>query len=129
MNNSTKPQYAEIEYPFPQADLPVIHCPLCGMGTHDVHEDGSSELTPCLHLAFIFIGDPFTFAYKSEEFEQKVTGKDLKKLSFVKFKKFLQSIGYDNKFLALEISHGGMGGQGTPIWYTDIYGFDYGVVE
>jgi len=129
MKTTTKPQYAAVEYPFPQADLPTVHCPLCGQGTHDVHEDGSSDLTPCPHLTFIFIGDPSTFAYKSEEFAQKVKDKDLKKLSITNFKNFLQSIGYDNKFLALEITHGGMGGHGAPIWMTDVFGFDYGVVE
>jgi len=128
MSTPTKPQYAAIEYAFPQTDLPVVHCPLCGHGTHTVHEDGSSDLTPCPHLAFIYLGDPSTFAFKSEEFEEKVAGKDLKDLTFDNFKKFLQSIGYDNKFLALEVTHGGMGGHGIPIWNTDVYGFDYGII-
>lgn len=129
MSEISKPQYAAVEYPFPQPDLPVIHCPVCGQGTHDVHEDGSSDLTPCPHLSFIFIGDPSTFAYKSHEFQQKVSNKRIKGLSTENFQKFLNKLGYDNKMLALEVTHGGMGGHGLPIWNVDIYGFDYGVVE
>jgi len=125
MNDSSKPQYAAVEYPFPQPDLPVVHCPICGQGTHDLHEDGSSEMNPCPHLTFIFLGEPSAFTYKSEEFSQRITGKKLDNLSFENFKKFLKSLDYDNKLLALEITHGGLAGNGSPIWYTDIFGFDY----
>jgi len=125
MSEPSKPQYAEVEYPFPQADLPIVHCPICGQGTFDRDEDGSSEMTPCPHLAFIFNGEPSIFEYKSEEFSQRITGKDFENLSFKNFRKFLKSLGYDNKMLALEVTHGGFAGNGGAVWYTDIFGFDY----
>ena len=128
MSESSKPQYAAVEYPFLQNDIPIVHCPICGQGTHDRDEDGSSEMTTCPHLAFIFIGEPSCFEYKSEEFEKRVSGKDLDNLSFENFKKFLKSLSYDNKMLALEVTHGGFAGNGGAVWYTDIFGFDYSVI-
>ena len=44
----------------------------------------------------------------------------------MKLRKLLERIGYGNKLLALEITHGGMAC--GPVWYTDVYGFDYGTV-
>ncbi|MFZ4462494.1 MAG: hypothetical protein ACOYN5_01505 [Bacteroidales bacterium] len=128
MSESSKPQYAAVEYPL-QNDFPIVHCPICGQGTHHLNEDGSSEMTPCPHLSFIFIGEPPTFDYTSEEFSQRIKGKKLDNLSYENFKKFLTSLGYDNKMLALEITHGGLADNGGPIWFTDMFGFDYSVIE
>jgi hypothetical protein len=127
MNSSTKPQYAEIEYPFPLEEPPVIYCPLCGNPTYELNDRGEFKVNPCQHLAFIFLGDPSTFAYKSKDFEYRITGKDLKDLSFENFKEFIESLGYDNKFLTLEVTHRGMGNR--RIWYTDNYGFDYALYQ
>ena len=35
--------------------------------------------------------------------------------------------GYGNGLLALEITYGGMAC--GPVWYTDVYGFDFGMLE
>ena len=35
--------------------------------------------------------------------------------------------GYGNGLLALEITYGGMAC--GPVWYTDVYGFNFGVLE
>ena len=118
MNAPKKPQYASVEYPFPLKESPIVWCPICGKATYDIDED---SITPCPHLAFIFIGEDFE--YKSQDFEKRTSGKDLEDLSFENFQEFLESLGYDNKFLAIEITHGGLG-CGTS-WHTDIYGFDY----
>jgi len=34
--------------------------------------------------------------------------------------------GFDNKLLALEVTYGGMGC--GPMWFTDVFGFDYGTL-
>ena len=44
----------------------------------------------------------------------------------MKLRKLLERIGYGNKLLALEITYGGMAC--GPVWYTDVYGFDYETV-
>ena len=128
MSNSSKPQFAAVEYAFPQPDLPVVHCPICGKGTHDVHEDGSSDMTPCAHVAFIFLGEPCTFAYKSDDFDHRIDAKNSEDWSLENFQELLEKLEYDNKMLALEITHGGLSGNGGEIWYMDIYGFDYSVI-
>ncbi len=43
------------------------------------------------------------------------------------FSDYLEVAGYDNKLLAIEVSSGGMAC--GPVWYTDVYGFDYGMIE
>ncbi len=128
MSESSKPQYAAVEYPLLQNEFPTVHCPICGQGTHHLNKDGDIGMTPCPHLAFIFICEPSSFAYKTDEFSQRIKGKKLDNLSFENFKKFLQRLGYDNKMLALEITHGGLADNGGPIWFTDIFGFDYSVI-
>lgn len=125
MSNPTKPQYAAVEYAFPQPDLPVVHCPICGKGTHDVHEDGSSDMTPCTHLSFIYFNDQGLFTYKSNDFTERIKDQDLDDLSFENFEEFLANIKYDNKMLAIEVTHSGMADNGGRSWRTDIYGFDY----
>jgi len=124
MSESSKPQYAAVEY-FPLAEPPVIHCPICGQGTHQTHEDGSSVMTPCPHLSFIFFSDQAIFAYKSIDFTERIQDQDLDDLSFENFEEFLEEIGYDNKMLAIEATSGGMADNGGGSWRTDIYGFDY----
>jgi len=125
MSESSKPQYASVEYPFPLNETPIIHCPICGQGTYSVKKDGSSEMTPCPHLTFIFFSDQATFAYKCPDFTERIHDQDLDDLSYENFEEFLEEIGYDNKMLAIEVTHGGMADNGGGSWRTDIYGFDY----
>jgi len=51
---------------------------------------------------------------------------DTENLSFETFKKVLKAAGYKNELLALEITYGGMAT--GPAWYTDVFGFDYGIL-
>jgi hypothetical protein len=128
MSESSKPQYAAVEYPFPLAETPVIHCPICGQGTYKVQQDGSSEMTPCEHLTFIYFNDQGIFAYKNIDFTERIRDRDLDDLSFENFEEFLEEIGYDNKMLAIEATSGGMADNGGRSWRTDIYGFDYNTI-
>lgn len=45
----------------------------------------------------------------------------------MRLRKLLENAGYGNRLLALEITYGGMAC--GPVWYTDVYGFDYDTVE
>jgi hypothetical protein len=124
MSNSEKPQYAAIEYPYPLDEIPIVHCPICGNATYKV-DDGGSEMTPCHHLAFIFVGSSGTFEYKSAEFAERSSDVEEDDLSFENFEEYLESLEYDNSMLVLEVTHGGI----PNVWYTDIYGFDYSTYQ
>jgi len=121
MGRDSFPQYAQIEHPF-GCDPPVVHCPICGQATLEIDEDGREELTPCPHLAFIFSGETGGFAYASESFEKKCNGPDFDG-DAESIEEFLIKAGCGSKILALEITYGGRGCE--PLWFTDVYGFDY----
>ncbi|MBK6407032.1 MAG: hypothetical protein IPF66_19650 [Holophagales bacterium] len=54
-------------------------------------------------------------------------GRRISALDLPKLRKFLERIGCRNKLLALEITYGGMAC--GPVWYSDVYGFDYETVD
>ena len=124
MSKRANPQYAQIEQPF-GCDPPLVHCPICGQATIEIGEEGG-RITPCLHLAFIYVGEVGDFEYASEDFRNRTDGIDEDELELDTFNKFLKQAGYDNKLLALEITYGGMAV--GPVWYTDVFGFDYGTI-
>ena len=124
MSDSSKPQYAAVEYPYPLDEFPIVHCPICGNATFK-EDDGSSEMTPCPHLAFIFNGSSGTFEYKSAEFAERSSTVEEDDLSFENFEEYLEPLEYDNSMLVLEVTHGGI----PNVWYTDIYGFDYSTYQ
>jgi hypothetical protein len=115
------PQYAGLELPF-GCEMPIVHCPICGRATIEVDQD-VGKVTPCPHLAFIYIGEVGDFEYQSEECQRKFQELDIDDLSFENFKDVLKTAGYGNKLLALELTYGGMGC--GPVWYTNVFGFDY----
>ncbi len=121
MEEKAHPQYARIENPF-GASPPILHCPICGQPSTSSMEDGL-EPTPCPHLAFIYVGDTGEFEYMSEEFEKRTKNLKLGLNPFKSFPKFLESAGYSNNFLAIQITYGGMAC--GPIWFTDIYGYEF----
>ena len=98
-----------------------------GKGVLRVDDDGFAHTDPCPHLAFLFVGEVGEFEYRSPAFQKRAIGRCLNDLDLVKLRKLLERIGYGNKLLALEITHGGMAC--GPVWYTDVYGFDYETVE
>ena len=115
----SEPQYSRIEQPFGCAP-PIVHCPICGQATLDTEGAGA---TPCQHLAFIYVGAVGEYEFTSDDYDQRTKDLDDKDLSFDSFTKFLSMAGYGNNLLALEITYGGMAC--GPVWYTDIFGFDY----
>ena len=118
MSDRALPGYAEIEQPA-GSDFPVVHCPICGAATMEIGENGG-EVTPCSHLAFIYVGEVGEFEYQSEDFQIRLEGQETGNLSLESFGEVLKTADYGNKLLALEITHGG-----GPVWFTDVYGFDY----
>ena len=123
MNDPKKTQYASVEFPFPVEEPPVIWCPICGNNTFDLAEGGDMVINPCQHLAFVFLGRFSEFIYQSQGFQARVAGKDLMGITTKEMKGFIETLGYDNKFLAIEVTYGEMGDYEN--WYTDVYGFDY----
>jgi len=122
MSEKAIPQYAKVEQPF-GCEPPLVHCPICGKATLEMSEEGGT-ITPCPHLAFLYIGEIGEFEYKSQDFQKKIEGIDDEELGLDTFGEFLQKAGYDNKLLAIEITYGGMAC--GPVWYSDVFGFDYG---
>lgn len=116
----SRPQYARIEQPF-GCEPPVVHCPICGQPTIDVE---SGDATPCPHLAFIYVGAANEYAFTSVDYDQKTEGLDDEDVDLDSFSELLSNAGYGNNLLALEVTYGGMAC--GPVWYTEIYGFDYG---
>jgi len=121
VSSDSFPQYAQIQQPF-GCDPPVVHCPICGNPTLEIDENGMEELTPCPHLAFIFTGTTEEFAYMSDDFIRKCGFTDFQSEEET-IEELLIKAGYRDNMLALEITYGGMGG--GPVWFTDVYGFDY----
>ena len=109
MNDPKKSQYASVSYPFPVEEPPVIYCPLCGSPTFDQAEGGDMVINPCQHLAFVFLGRPSGFIYQSKDFQSKTLEKDLKDVTTKEMKGFIETLGYDNRLLALEVTYGDMG--------------------
>jgi hypothetical protein len=130
MTTQTSPQYASIEQPF-GCEPPLVHCPICGNKTS--HEN---EINPCKHLAFVYVGELNEFIYQSEVFgnrfettlteHQEIDEDEYSCIRLDTLQDCLKEAGYDNNLLALEITYGGMAC--GPVWFTDVYGFDYGTL-
>ena len=131
MTQKSSSQYAAIEQPF-GCEPPLVHCPICGNKSIV-----DNEIHPCKHLAFIYVGEISEFVYQSESFELQFAATlnahdDLEDddqdnyIGLDNLQDCLKEAGYDNNLLALEITYGGMAC--GPIWFTDVYGFDYGTL-
>ena len=137
--------YVAIEQPF-GVQPPQVHCPICGQ--QQFVEQGDEYLeTPCVHLAFVFGGEEDEFVYASadfaERFERFDAGLDARfpdeaaraseeyeeASSFYRdlFARRLADLGYGANLLALRITYGGMA-EGSPVWFSDVYGFDYTMI-
>ncbi len=116
------PQIASIEQPF-GCDMPTVHCPICGKAPLILSEEDGATLEPCAHVAFIYIGAYGDFEYRSKDFDKRAQEAKQEFENSLELEA-LQTLGYDNKLLVLEITYGGMAC--GPVWYTDAYGFDYG---
>ena len=119
--NKSFPQYARVEQPF-GCNPPIVHCPICGQAMFD-----DDSVTPCRHLAFILVGEAGEFEYKSQDFGNRLINVDMQDMSFDNFVNVLQQAGYGNNLLAIEITYGGMAC--GPVWYTDVFGFDYRTIS
>ncbi len=134
MTTKPEPQIAAITQPY-GAEPPVVHCPICGKAQLRVM-DGAAEVDPCEHLAFSFIWSEHEFVYRSEEFrgrfealEARMPADDDLELDIferIPFREMLLEMGYGDQLLVLEISYGGL--THVPLWHTDAWGFDYGVL-
>jgi len=123
MSKESRPQYARIRQPF-GCEFPIVHCPICGKATTKAGEDGPDpDHRPCKHLAFIYVDVIGEFGCKSNDFENRIKDIDDLDLDSESFEEFLQRSGYGNNLLAIELTHGGMAC--GPVWYTDVFGFDY----
>ena len=138
--------YVAIEQPF-GLQPPKVHCPICGQQQF-VEQDDEYLETPCEHLAFVFGGEEDEFVYASDDFAERFerfdaaldarfpdeaarTGEAYEEASsFYRdlFARRLSDLGYGANLLALRITYGGMGEDG-PLWFSDVYGFDYASIR
>jgi len=116
----------------------VVHCPICGEAASATGEGG--EITACPHLAFIYVREASEFAFQSDDFQKRIAAVDVddfrKRIAdadedddefpLEPCVELLEETGYDDEFLAIEITYGGMAC--GPIAFTDVYGFDYGTL-
>ncbi len=138
--------YVAIEQPF-GLQPPRVHCPICGQ--QQFVEAGDEYLeTPCAHLAFVFGGEEDEFVYASADFaarferfdaaldarfpddESRASAEYEEASSFYRdlFPRRLADLGYGAGLLALRITYGGMA-DGHPVWFSDVYGFDYTTLD
>lgn len=138
--------YVAIEQPF-GLQPPKVHCPICGQ--QQFVEQGDEYLeTPCEHLAFVFGGEEDEFVYACDDFAARFErfNADLdarfaddaarasaeyeEASSFYRdlFVRRLAELGYGTHLLALRITYGGMA-DGSPLWFSDVYGFDYALIR
>ncbi|MCL7461785.1 hypothetical protein [Pseudomonas sp. NW5] len=138
--------YVAIEQPF-GVEPPVVHCPICGHA-QSVLEGDEYLQTPCAHLAFVFGGEEDEFIYASEDFAARFARFDAalqarfpdaesqNSDAFEEASRFyrdlfptrLAEMGYGSQLLALRITYGGMA-DGAPVWFSDVYGFDYATLQ
>ena len=137
--------YVSIEQPF-GLQPPQVHCPICGQQQF-VEQDDEYLETPCEHLAFVFGGEEDEFVYASADFsarfarfdaeldlrfpEEARAGEEYEEASsFYRdlFPRRLADLGYGAHLLALRITYGGMA-EGSPVWFSDVYGFDYSTIR
>lgn len=119
MNEFKSPGYARVFQPF-GAEIPVVHCPICGTATQEGSDEEGWSLNPCPHLEFIYTEEGFE--YQTEECQRRLEDIDLDEI--VEFSDALEQAGYDEKLLAIDITFGGM--SCGPVWYSVVWGFDYG---
>ncbi len=138
--------YVAIEQPF-GLQPPAVHCPICGQQQF-VEQDDEYLSTPCAHLAFVYGGEEDEFVYGSDDFSARFERFDAEldarfpteearasddyedASSFYRdlFPRRLADLGYGNQLLAIRITYGGDGEDG-PVWFSDVYGFDYASIE
>jgi hypothetical protein len=122
MTKTSQPQYVHLDQPF-GCDPPLAHCPICGNPSMVVDKIEGGKVTPCDHLAFIFVGEVDAFEYESKDFKKRTAGINKETLSVSNFKSALKKAGYTNNMLALEITGSGMAC--GPVSSSVIFGFDY----
>lgn len=138
--------YIAIEQPF-GLQPPKVHCPICGQQQF-VEQDDEYLETPCEHLAFVFGGEEDEFVYASDDFAERFARFDAEldarfpddearaseayedASGFYRdlFAQRLEDLGYGASLLALRITYGGLA-DGNPVWFSDVYGFDYALIR
>lgn len=140
MTENSALAFVKIEQPF-GLNPPVVHCPICGQ-SHLVRVNHVYEMNPCKHLAYVYMGEVGDFSYESDDFinrKDKFTEEvsasfddedeayDATLFGLDTLKQNLNRMGYGKHLLSMEITYGGMAC--GPVWYTDVYGFDYESIE
>ena len=120
----SSPQLARVEQPF-GCNPPEVHCPICGAPVAEIGPDGA-DLRPCIHAAFVYSSCAGEFVFESGDFSNRTMDMDPDDLDFSEPQKTLAKLGYGNSMLAIQITYGGMAC--GPVWFTDVYGFDYGTL-
>ena len=116
--------YASVQQPF-GCDPPLVHCPICGQASMKLDDEGMGTVTPCQHLAFIYVGAAGEYEYQSDDFAKRLAAAEESDTD--PSEELLLTLGYGDSLLALEISYGGMGC--GPMFFTDVFGFDYGTLS
>jgi hypothetical protein len=120
----SSPQLARVEQPF-GCNPPEVHCPICGAPVAEIGADGA-DLRPCIHAAFVYSSCAGEFVFESGDFSNRTMDMDPDDLDFSEPQKTLSKLGYGNSMLAIQITYGGMAC--GPVWFTAVYGFDYGTL-
>jgi hypothetical protein len=123
------PQYLQVDGP-----SRVLHCPMCGK----IANPKTLPQEACNHLAFVYLGEPKQFIYRSQDFidrtkkvnlaenapekETEVKEYDHEHIEESQVKELLIKAGFSNYLTAIEIT---IEGFSTPGTHSDVYGFDF----
>ena len=118
---SPRLQYVCFEQELGRA-APILHCPFCGKPAIELDAENSATVMGCEHLACIYVGAANDFEYQSSDFERRRALAQCEESPFDDFRRHLSKMGYGTRFIAFEITHGGLAC--GPVWNTDVYGFN-----
>ena len=120
MNN--KVAYAEVEQDDNNENI-FPFCPVCGKATMELDEEENGKVTGCKHLEFIYVQEVNEFEYKSDQFKDRFNIIDFDEFELDNLKTTLETIGYTNSLLALEVTTNSIAC--GPSAFTSVFGFNY----
>lgn len=107
----------------PGAPFQAAHCPACGQASVVV-DDGEASVTPCGHLAFLYLSESGAFEYLSEAFGGRIRAAagDLP-VSIDELPELLGRLGCGEEFMAIEVEQAGLAHGPVKRYY--VYGFSW----
>lgn len=123
-DDKVQPQQGEV--PFGRGplvrDIPFACCPICGQAVVDRREREVEEMTPCSHLAFIFLGDRGEYAFMTESYRDRLGSSCIELDTLEPTQGLLGAMGYGDELVTLQVEYGDKVRGGST--FSDMLAFD-----